>query len=73
MVLGETIQAILSVVFFILRILIPFISIGVLVGCLISHRRGRRRDEPVVYLEDVASGLHIPVLRHHIARQYHQP
>ncbi len=62
MVLGETIQAILSVVFFILRILIPFISIGVLVGCLISHRRGRRRDEPVVYLEDVASGLHIPVL-----------
>ena len=62
MVLGETIQAILSVVFFILRILIPFISIGVFVGCLISHRRGRRRDEPVVYLEDVASGLHIPVL-----------
>lgn len=62
MVLGETIQAILSVVFFILRILIPFISIGVLAGCLISHRRGRRRDEPVVYLEDVASGLHIPVL-----------
>lgn len=62
MVFGETVQSILSVVFFIVRICIPFISIGVLAGCFISHRRGRRRDEPVVYLEDIASNLHIPVL-----------
>ncbi len=62
MVFNETIQAILSVAFFIVRIFIPFISIGVLAGCFISHRRGRRRDEPVVYLEDVASHVPIPVL-----------
>ncbi|MDD5953353.1 MAG: FtsW/RodA/SpoVE family cell cycle protein [Oscillospiraceae bacterium] len=62
MVFGETLQTILSVALFVLRIFIPCISIGVLVGCFISHRRGRRRDEPVVYLEDIASGLHIPVL-----------
>lgn len=62
MVFDETIISIISVVLFILRIFIPFISIGVLIGCFVSHRRGRRRDEPVVYLEDIASNLHIPVL-----------
>lgn len=59
---SEPVISILSVILFIVRIFIPFISIGVLVGCLISHRRGRRRDEPVVFLEDIATKLHIPVL-----------
>ena len=62
MVFGETVQSILSIVLFVLRICVPFICLGVLAGCFISHRRGRRRDEPVVYLEDIATNLHIPVL-----------
>ena len=59
---GGTLQSVLSVVFFILRIFVPFICFGILAGCFISHRRGRRRDEPVVFLEDVGSKVPIPVL-----------
>ncbi len=47
---------------FVLRILVPLLSTVVLVRCFVSLKRGRRKEEPVVLLEDLASGLSIPVL-----------
>ena len=62
MPLGESIQPAVDLILFILRILTPILSILILCGCFLSLKRGRRREEPVVLLEDTASGLSIPVL-----------
>lgn len=62
MVFPENVQAILNIVLFVLRVAVPGLSIAVLAGCFLSLKRGRRREEPVVLLEDVGSGISIPVL-----------
>ena len=51
-----------NLVFFIFRIIIPILSLLVILRCYASMRAGRRREEPVVFLEDAASGVMIPVL-----------
>ena len=59
---SEDVQSVISIVLFVMRILVPALSITILVGCFLSLKRGRRKEEPVVLLEDVASGISIPVL-----------
>lgn len=59
---AQDVQNVLAVVLFVLRVLTPALSLAVLVGCFLSLKRGRRREEPVVLLEDVGSGIAIPVL-----------
>ncbi|MCI9577040.1 MAG: FtsW/RodA/SpoVE family cell cycle protein [Clostridiales bacterium] len=59
---SEDVQNVISIVLFVMRILVPALSIAILVGCFLSLKRGRRKEEPVVLLEDVASGISIPVL-----------
>lgn len=62
MPLSPEAQSVVAVILLILRILVPMLSIAVLTGCFLSLKRGRRREEPVVLLEDVGSRLSIPVL-----------
>lgn len=52
----------LSISMFVLRICVPLLSVVVLTRCFVSLKRGRRCEEPVVLLEDLASSLSIPVL-----------
>ena len=59
---AQDVQNVLAIVLFLLRILTPALSLAVLAGCFLSLKRGRRREEPVVLLEDVGSGISIPVL-----------
>jgi cell division protein FtsW (lipid II flippase) len=56
------IQSILSVVLFALRILIALLSITVVWRCFVSLRRGRRREDPVMMLEEMSTHAKIPVL-----------
>ena len=59
---SQVFESALSITMFVLRILVPLLSTVVLVRCFVSLKRGRRKEEPVVLLEDLASGLSIPVL-----------
>lgn len=51
-----------SVLLFALRVAVPLICIAVICRCFSSLRRGRRREDPVVVLEDMVSHEIIPVL-----------
>lgn len=55
-------QTTLTVVLFALRVLIPILSAIVLWRCFVSLRRGRRREEPVIMLEEMTTQVKIPVL-----------
>ncbi len=57
---SQVFESALSITMFVLRILVPLLSTVVLVRCFVSLKRGRRKEEPVVLLEDLASGLSIP-------------
>ncbi len=52
----------INVILFTIRIIIPLVSIIVIVKCLLSLKKGRRREEPVVILEDMVTHKAIPVL-----------
>ena len=52
----------LTVVLFVLRVLIPLLSAVVLWRCFASLRRGRRREDPVILLEEMVTHVKIPVL-----------
>lgn len=57
---SQVFESALSITMFVLRILVPLLSTVVLVRCFVSKTdRGRRKEEPVVLLEDLASGLSI--------------
>ncbi len=62
MLSSQVFESALSITMFVLRILVPVLSTVVLTRCFISLKRGRRKEEPVVLLEDLASGFSIPVL-----------
>ena len=47
---------------FLLRILLPFLVILVAARCFHSMKAGRRREEPVIVLENMVSKKTIPVL-----------
>ncbi len=51
-----------SVILYIFRMIIPLISIIVVIKCFVSLKRGRRREDPVVLLEDRITHETIPVL-----------
>lgn len=52
----------LTVILFALRVLIPLLSLVVLWRCFVSLRRGRRREDPVIVLEEMTTHAKIPVL-----------
>ena len=56
------IQSIISLTLFIFRIIVPLIAIVVIWKCFTSLKKGRRREEPVVILEDMVTHKSIPVL-----------
>lgn len=58
----NALQGLLSVILFGIRIVIPIISIMIVISCFTSLRRGRRKDDPVILLEDMISHEAIPVL-----------
>ena len=55
-------QNTLSVILYIFRILAPLVSIIIITKCFLSLKRGRRREDPVVLLEDRTAHETIPVL-----------
>lgn len=52
----------LTVILFAMRVLIPLLSFVVLWRCFVSLRRGRRREDPVILLEEMTTHAKIPVL-----------
>jgi len=56
------IQSIISITLYIFRMIIPLIAIAVVWKCFTSLKKGRRREEPVVILEDMVTHTSIPVL-----------
>lgn len=57
-----TIQNMLSFILYILRIIVPLLSVLVVTKCFFSLKRGRRSEEPVVLLENMVTHRNIPVL-----------
>ncbi len=55
-------QNFLPILLFILRILVPFFSVVVVVKCFSSLKKGRRKEDPVVILEDMTTKEALPVL-----------
>ena len=56
---SQVFESALSITMFVLRILVPLLSTVVLVRCFVSLKRGRRKEEPVVLLEDLAFPFYI--------------
>ena len=56
------IQNVLSVALYLLRIAVPLLSIVVVCRCFHSLKAGRRREEPVVILQDMVTKEILPVL-----------
>jgi len=56
------IQNITDLILYIFRIIVPLVSIIVISKCFTSMKRGRRREDPVVILEDMVTHDVIPVL-----------
>ena len=62
MLTNPLIQSIISITLYIFRMIIPLIAIAVVWKCFTSLKKGRRREEPVVILEDMVTHTSIPVL-----------
>jgi cell division protein FtsW len=56
------IQTSIDLVLFAFRVIVPFVSLIVICRCFASLKRGRRREDPVVILEDMVTHEVIPVL-----------
>lgn len=52
----------LSLLLYVFRILVPLISLIVVLKCFLSLKKGQRREDPVVLLEDMITHEDIPVL-----------
>ncbi|MDF2632097.1 MAG: hypothetical protein K0Q85_693 [Caproiciproducens sp.] len=59
---NPAVKNIIYLVLFIFRIIVPFVSLVVIIRCFSSLKRGRRREDPVVILEDMVTHEVIPVL-----------
>lgn len=59
---SSTMSGTISLFLFILRVLVPLICIIVTSRCFFSLRIGRRKEDPVVVLEDMESHKLLPVL-----------
>lgn len=56
------IQNSMTVLLYVLRIIAPLLALSVIVRCYISVRRGRRREDPVIMLEEMTTHVKFPVL-----------
>ena len=56
------IQNTISVILYIFRIVVPLVSIVIIRKCFLSLKNGRRREDPVIILEDMITHESIPVL-----------
>ncbi len=52
----------ISVILYVFRIIVPLVSIVIIAKCFLSLKRGRRREDPVIILEDMIAHESIPVL-----------
>lgn len=59
---NPTIQNILSVILYAMRVLIPVLAVIVVWKCFWSLKHGRRREDPVIMLQDMTGQAKIPVL-----------
>lgn len=59
---NPVIQNVFSVALYLLRIAVPLLSIVVVCRCFHSLKAGRRREEPVVILQDMVTKEILPVL-----------
>ncbi|MBO5253603.1 MAG: FtsW/RodA/SpoVE family cell cycle protein [Clostridia bacterium] len=55
-------SGLLSTLMLLIRFITPFIALFVLWRCYTSFRKGQRRKDPVIMLEDAATGAAFPVL-----------
>lgn len=55
-------SSLLSTVMLLIRFITPFIALYVIWRCYTSFKKGQRRKDPVIMLEDAATGVHFPVL-----------
>ncbi len=60
--IAPLIQNSISVLLYIFRIIVPLVSIIIIGKCFLSLKRGRRREDPVIILEDMIQHESIPVL-----------
>ena len=56
------IQNLLDMILFAFRVIVPFVFLIIVCRCFASLKRGRRREDPVVILEDMVTHETIPVL-----------
>jgi len=56
------VKSIVYFILYILRIIVPLFSLVVVTKCFLSLKRGRRKEDPVVMLEDRVTHAVIPVL-----------
>ncbi|MCY1713274.1 FtsW/RodA/SpoVE family cell cycle protein [Caproiciproducens galactitolivorans] len=56
------IQNLLDMILFAFRVIVPFVFLIIVWRCFASLKRGRRREDPVVILEDMVTHETIPVL-----------
>ena len=56
------IQNLLDMILFVFRVIVPFVFLIIVWRCFASLKRGRRREDPVVILEDMVTHETIPVL-----------
>ncbi len=55
-------SSLLSTLMLLIRFITPFVALFVLWRCYTSFRKGQRRKDPVIMLEDAATGAAFPVL-----------
>lgn len=56
------VKSIVYFVLYIFRIIVPLLSLVVITKCFLSLKRGRRKEDPVVILENMVTHAVIPVL-----------
>jgi cell division protein FtsW len=59
---NPAVKNLIALILFIFRVIVPFLSLTVVIKSFLSLRRSRRREDPVVILEDMTSREVIPVL-----------
>ena len=59
---GEKMETTVQVLSFILRLAEPFIAILITVMCFVSLKGSRRREEPLIVLEDEQNEIGYPVM-----------
>ncbi|MGN0479095.1 MAG: FtsW/RodA/SpoVE family cell cycle protein, partial [Hominenteromicrobium sp.] len=55
-------SGLLSTVMLLVRVITPFLALYVVWRCYTSFKKGQRRKDPVILLEDAATGTRFPVL-----------